>query len=216
MRRLGCLVFVLLILGALLFVADSAATSYAEERIEARLARVYDTEADVELVGWPVSARILLTGHIPEARISTGDVRLGGGATIDRLDVVLTELSVRLDDLRGETGNRLPPAEAGRYKATLDEQSVGSLLGAAGGLVDVSLDSDLLTLSAGSLSVDASVEARDGDVIVAVAGPLAQLMGGAEFPIDLSDQPGSPAVDDVAINNGLLVLRGTLDEVRRP
>ena len=215
MRRLGCLVFVLGILGVLLFIADSAATSYAEERTEARLAQVYDTEADVELMGWPVSARILFTGRIPEARISTGDVPLDGGASIDRLDVVLTELSVRIDDLRGTTGNRLPPAREGRFKATLDEQSVGSLMGVASGLLDVRLERDVLTLSAGQLSVDATVEARDGDVVIAVAGPLAQLLGGAEFPIDLSEQPGSPAVDDVAINNGFMVLRGTLEDVRR-
>jgi hypothetical protein len=77
------------------------------------------------------------------------------------------------------------------------------------------LDNDVLTLSAGNISVEATVEARDGDVVVAIAGPLAQLLGGAQFPIDLSEQPGSPAVDDVAINNGLMVLRGSLEDVRR-
>jgi hypothetical protein len=215
MRRLGCLVFVLAFLGVVLYVGDSFATSYAEERVEARLAKVYDTKADVELVGWPVSARILLTGTIPEARITTGDVRLDRGASIDSLDVVLTDLSVRVDDLRNGTGNRLPPAASGSFTATLDEQSVRSLLGAAGALVRVNLADGVVQLSAGGLRVDATVEARDGDVVVAIAGPLARLLGGAQFPIDLSDQPGSPAVEDVAVNDGVMVVSGSLEDVRR-
>ena len=76
MRRLGCLVVVLLVLSVGFYVADAAATTYAEERTEQRLARTYDTEADVDFDGWPVSARVLFTGSIPEARISVADAPL--------------------------------------------------------------------------------------------------------------------------------------------
>src|SRR5688572_21271926 len=186
MRRLGCLTVLLLVLGVGLFVADAAATTYAEERTEQRLARVYNTEADVDFDGWPVSVRVLLTGSIPRATVSASDVPLDNGATVDDLDVRLEDVSVRLDDLRSGRGRRLPPANEGTFRAGLDEQSVAALLSIPGNLVTVTLERDVVTLSAGDLSVTADVEAVDGDVVVSFQGPLAQLVGGSSFPIDLS------------------------------
>ena len=109
----------------------------------------------------------------------------------------------------------MPSAETGTFEASLDEQSVATLLGIPGNLVSVTLERDVVTLSAGKLSVAAEVEARDGDVVVGVEGPLATLVGGATFPIDLSGQPGAPAAEDVDIQAGRMIVRGTLEEVQR-
>ncbi|MPZ72621.1 MAG: DUF2993 domain-containing protein [Nitriliruptorales bacterium] len=215
MRRLGCLVVVLLVLGVGFYVADAAATTYGEERTEQRLARAYDTEADVDFDGWPVSARVLLTGSIPRADISAVEVPLDNGATIDDLRVTLTDVSVRLDDLRSGRGRRLPPAAEGTFRATLGERSVAALLGMPADLVTVTLERDVVEIAAGEFTVTADVEARDGDVVVAVQGPLAALVGGSSFPIDLSSQPGSPAAEEIIIRDGRMVVRGTLEDVRR-
>jgi hypothetical protein len=215
MRRLGCLIVVLLVLGVGMFVADAAATTYAEERTEQRLARAYDTEADVDFEGWPVSARVLFTGSIPRANVSAADVPLENGGTINDLDVTLDDVSVRLDDLRSGRGRRLPPANSGTFRASLGEGSVAALLRIPGNLVTVTLERDLVTLSAGELSVQADVEARDGDIVISFAGPLEALVGGSAFPIDLSGIAGAPAAEDVTIRAGRMVVSGTLEDVSR-
>lgn len=213
MRRLGCLVIVLLVLGGLLFVADQAITTYAEERTEANVATALDTEADVEFTGWPVGARLLL-GSIPKATVAATDVPLDNGATLDRLDVELTDVKVDVNDLRNNS-DRLPPADAGTFAAELSEQSVTAMLGLPGNLAEVQLRGGVLQLTAAGLKVEADVVAEGGDVVVQLRGPLAQLLGGAEFPIDLSDEPGSPEVENVEIRDRRMIVSGTLADVQR-
>ena len=213
MRRLGCLVIVLLVLGGLFFVGDRAVTTYAEERTEANVTKALDAEGDVEFTGWPVGARMLL-GSIPTATVTAADVPLDNGATLDRLTVELTDVKVDVNDLRNNS-NRLPPADAGTFEAVLSEASVVAMLGLPGNLVQVRLRNGVVQLSAAGLKVEANVVAEGGDVVVQLRGPLAQLLGGAEFPIDLSDEPGSPEVDSVSIRNRRMTVSGTLADVRR-
>lgn len=214
MRRLGCLVVVLIVLAVLLFIADQAATTYAEQQQAQQLQETLDAETvAVEFDGWPVSARLLL-GSIPAARMHATEVALENGATLRELDVELTGVKVNVSDLR-RNSDRLPPADEGTFSAELDEASVVSMLGIPGDVVRVRLVDGVVQLRAAGLRVDADVVAQDGDVVVQLRGPLAQLLGGAEFPIDLSTEPGSPEVEDVRIRKGVMIVSGRLDDVRR-
>jgi hypothetical protein len=213
MRRMGCLIVVLIVFGVLFFIGDQAVTTYAEQRTAAGVAQALDADTSVEFSGWPVGARLLL-GTIPRADVTATDVPLDNGATLDRLDVVLTDVAVDVNDLR-RNQDRLPPAEDGTFSAELSEASVTAMLGLPGNLVEVTLADGAVQLSATGLQVEADVVAEGGDVVVRLRGPLAQLLGGAEFPIDLSDEPGSPEVEDVEIRDGVMIVSGTLTDVQR-
>lgn len=214
MRRLGCLTFTLIVLGVVLYFGDLAATSYAEERTAERVSRVLDADAQVEFDGWPVSLR-LLQGRIPTATLTASEVPLENGAILSRLRVELTEVEVNVADLRRNT-DHLPPADQGSFEATLTEDSVAAMLGIPADLARVRLRGDgILRLRAAGLSLDARVEATDGDVAVSLAGPLAQVIGGELLRIDLSNEPGAPHVEQVVIDEGVMVVRGTLEDVRR-
>lgn len=213
MRRLGGLLFLVILFGGL-FVGDLAVTRAAEQRIAQRVTRALEADSTVDLQGWPVTVRALL-GSIPTARLSAQDVPLENGAAIDQLDVVLRDVDVNVSDLRGG-GRRprsLPAARSGRFEAEIGEASIVAMLGIPEGLVDVRLREGAVVFSAAGVEVEADVEARGGDVVVSLGGPLAELLGGAKFPIDLSEQPGAPYVRDVVIRNGVMELSGRLEEV---
>lgn len=212
MRSLGCLTVALVVLGAVLFFADQAVTSAAENATAERAAKALDADTEVDFDGWPVAGRMLL-GSIPTARISATDVPMEDGGQLEQLDVELTDVEVDVSSLSGGGENRLPPARSGTFSAQLSERSVVGLLGLPAGLAEVTLVDGGITISAAGLEVEGEVEARDGDVVVSLSGPLAQVLGGAEFPIDLSDQPGAPAVEDVDISGGVMTVSGTLEEV---
>ena len=213
MRRMGCLVVVLLVLGVLFFIADQAVTTYAEQRTTASVSQALDADATVALTGWPVGARMLL-GSIPEAHVAATDVPIGKGATLERLEVTLTDVKVDVNDLR-QNSDQLPPADEGTFAAELSEASVTAMLGLPGNLAKVRLRNGVMQLRAAGLEVEAEVGTRDGDVVVRLRGRLVQLLGGAKFTIDLSGVPGSPEVDDVKIRRGAMTLSGTLADIRR-
>lgn len=207
--------FVTVVLLALVAVGvDYGVATLAENGTEQDVSVTLDAPATVEFHGWPVGLRIL-TGTIPRVEVSATDVPLARGASLDRLDVELTDVEVRISDLTGEASDRLPPARDGTFEAKIDESSVAAMLGLPRRVVALDLAGGVATLSAAGLRVDAEVTARDGDVLVALQGALVRLLGGAEFRVDLSDEPGSPAVEDVEIRDGVMVLRGRLEEVDR-
>lgn len=213
MRGFGCLFVAVLVLAGALFVGDLVLTSTAEERTATRIGETLEADAQVDLQGWPVGLRMLL-GSIPSATLRATDVPLDNGAVLDRLDVVLTDVAITIDDLTTQS-DRLPAAEKGTFSAELDEQSVAAMMGIPGGLAEVTLQDGQVEIGAGGLAIAADVGARDGDVVVSLAGPLAALLGGSEFAIDLSDEPGQPFVEEVEIDGGVMVVRGRLEEVRR-
>ena len=213
MRGFGCLVVALLALAVAGFFADQAVTSAAERATAQRVSRALDADAEVDFEGWPVAVR-MLNGRIPTATVSAIDVPLEQGGTLDRLDLQLTDVRVNVSDLQGGTGRRLPPARSGIFEAEMSEPSIARLLQLPEG-VTVLLENGTATIGAAGLEVQADVEARDGDIVVSLDGPLENVLGGAEFPIDLSEQPGAPAVRDVDIDNGAISFRGDLEEVDR-
>ncbi|HVM21200.1 MAG TPA: DUF2993 domain-containing protein [Egibacteraceae bacterium] len=214
MRRLGCLLFVLILLAGIAVGADFLITRLIEQRTEEQVSAALETPADVTLHGWPVTLR-LIEGVVPRATVTATDVPLENNVTLSRLDVVLHDVQVRLSELGQQSEEvRLPPARSGEFEAELTEEAVAGVLGLPDAVSDVRLADGLVHLSAAGLEVSAEVGARDGDVVVSLAGPLAQVFD-AEYPIDLSNEPGAPAVEEVAIRDGVMVLRGSLEDVER-
>ena len=213
MRGFGCLLVAVVVLGGVLLIGDLILTNTAEERTATRIGQTLEAEAEVDLQGWPVGLRMLL-GSIPTARLTATDVPLDNGAVLDRLDVELTDVAITIDDLTTQS-DRLPAAEKGTFEAELGEPSVAAMMGIPAGLAEVTLRDGVVEVGAGGLAIQADVGARDGDVVVSLAGPLSALLGGSEFAIDLSDEPGQPFVEEVAIEGGVMVVRGRLEEVRR-
>ena len=213
MRGFGCLFVAVAVLAVVLFVGDQVATSTAERRTSANITSTLDAPAEVELHGWPVGLRMLL-GSIPSATLVATDVPLDNGATLDRLDVELTNVAITIDDLNAQE-ERLPKADQGTFTAQLDEASVGAMMGIPEGLAEITLEDGLVELGAGGIAIQADVEASEGNVVVSLAGPLAAILGGSEFAIDLSEEPGEPFVQDVEIDAGVMTVSGRLDEVNR-
>lgn len=210
MRRL---MFGMLLVGlaaGVLLAADQWATSWAQERTAEQVSDALGAPAQVRLEGWPVGLR-LLWGHVPKAVIVAQDVPIDDEASIERLDVVLIDVRVRRSDL--EEG-RLPPARDGRFRARVEEASVRELVGWAGRIVDVRLHEGGLQLALGGVHVEADVVAERGNVSVRPEERLFGFLGVDGVTIDLSDQPGSPYVEDVATSDRALVLVGVLQDVR--
>jgi hypothetical protein len=195
------------------YFADQAITAAAERSTAAQVSRALDADAEVDFHGWPVTVR-MLGGTIPTATMTAIDVPLEQGGRLDALDIELTDVRLNLADFRNTEGRRLPPARRGTFVAELGEGSVAAILQLPDG-VSLTLDRGVATIKAAGLEVAADVTARDGDIVVSLAGPLEQLVGSAEVPIDLSDEPGSPSVKSVQIRGGVITLRGALEEVRR-
>ena len=214
MRGLGCLTVSVLVLGGIAVGADLAVTNYAERRLADNLVTTLDAEeVTVDLQGWPVAARMLF-GSIPQVAMTSTEVELDNGATLDQLDVTLTDVEVKVSDLRNNS-ERLPPADEGTFEAQLGEEAILAMLGVPTGVVDAKLQDGIVRLSAAGVRLDAEVVASKGDVVIQLQGPLAQLLGGVELPIDLSNEPGAPYVEDVEISDGVMSVSGRLEEVQR-
>lgn len=193
-------------------VTDRTVAAVAEQRIAEQVSTTLDAPVAVELPGTVVGLR-LLTGHIPRLEIHAQDVPLQDDAHLDRLDVTLTNVRVTLSQLRGDSA-RLPPAGQARFRAEVGAEAVTRLL-ALPGLVNVDFADGRLQLSLGDFSIDAEVGADDGDLLIQPQSSLAEALGLDRFTVDLSDQPGSPAVDDAEVTGESLILRGRLEAVVR-
>lgn len=212
-------------LGLLLGLAamvDAGLTRSAEreagERVRAETGAV---TAQVDLRGWPVSLR-LATGSVPEAFVTAADVPIPDrAALISRLEVTLTDLALRLDDL--QTPGAVPVrAATGRFEARLDADALTTLTvesSGTQGLVDrvepvVTPDGTgvvRVTLASGLGTVDAIPEAREGSLVLR---PVHQLpIGPAELVVPLRDLPAGATVDAIHVEPGALVLAGDVEDL---
>lgn len=212
-------------LGLLLGLAamvDAGLTRSAEreaaERVRAETGAV---AAEVDLRGWPVSLR-LATGSVPEAFVTATDVPIPDrAALISLLEVTLTDLALRLDDL--QTPGAVPVrAATGRFEARLDADALTALTvesSGTEGFVDrvepvVTPDGTgvvRVTLASGLGTVDAVPEAREGSLVLRPVQALP--IGPAELVVPLRDLPAGATVDGIHVEPGALVLAGDVEDL---
>jgi hypothetical protein len=203
------LVLLVVLVGAAL-VGDVVLRQQAEQRASQRVGEVLEADTDVRIGGFLPGLR-LITGRIPEVRITATDVPLEGApVSIDRLDLELTNVRVGLDDLRG-ANDELPDMDEGRFVARINQDTVEALIRAPRALASVRLIEGGVALRVGGLQLEAEARATDGEVVFASRQRLLELLGGS-ISLDLSDQPGSPYVEDVETDSEAMVLRGRLEE----
>jgi hypothetical protein len=212
-RRWPWVVLVLLVVlvGAAL-LADVLLRREAERRASQRVGEVLEAPTDVRLHG-TLSGLRLVTGRIPQVRITSTDVPLEGApVSIDRLDLDLRDVRVGLDDLRG-SNDELPAMDEGRFVARVGRETVEALIRAPRQIAGLSLVDGGVQLQVAGLALEAGARAVDGEVIFSPRGVLG-LVGG-RFVLDLSEQPGSPYVEEVETDPQSMVLRGRLEELDR-
>ena len=188
---------------ALLLVADLAVTELAERTAARQLERSLCGEADVDLDGWPVSAR-LVAGRVPHVHASVDGARPEGlGGPITRLEVDARD--VRLD------GTSVASLGAGAFTATVADAEVGALVDLPVVVDRVEFaDGRVVVHAVGGLEVPATVALEDDTVVVTPT------LGFAAFPdlalrVPLDALPEGTTVTDVEVGSGMLVVIGTLD-----
>lgn len=218
MRALLVIVATLTILAGALLGLDLHLTASAEERVAEAIGETLGVPAEVDIAGWPVTARTLVTGRVPHVAVLAVDVPSGGAGgegsgSIDRLEMRFVDVDLDLDGMRGR-GGAPPRADEARFEAEIGRESLLELLQLPEGLLDVSLDGGVMRLDvAGLRAVDASIGASGGVVVVEPHAPTAGLVGLARIPIDLSGQPGHPYVEHAEVAGDRLLLRGRLEEM---
>jgi hypothetical protein len=210
-KQLLVAVIALVVAAALLVALDIAATRIAEERAEARVSEELDAPVDVTLHGWPTGLR-LLTGQVERAEVTARDVYLEeSGATLDRLDVTLHDIDMGWDDVMNPPED-LPPASGGNFEARLSGDATWALAAVPGGLAS-------LDIADGGIRLRTLLGQASADIVV-VGGQVQLIPRTAlgiflSFPvtIDISDQPGSPTIEEAWVDGDTLILRGPLQDV---
>lgn len=172
LRRGGAglkLLIVLIVLVGGLLLADLGARSFAEDRIESRLASSFEGERGLEVeIGGTFFVPQVFSGEFESLGVSADAVRREGVALRD-LEIRFRSLEVSLSNLMdgegavtvaGGTGRGIIPAaslEAGLRRRGIDaEVNLGDALtvtvaGVAAEVQDVSLDGNTLTLTASGI-----------------------------------------------------------------
>lgn len=210
MRALTRLLVTVIVLGGVLVAADYGVAAVAEQRAAEQASTVLEAPTEASITGWPRGLQ-LFTGSVEGFELRAVDVPLGP-TQIDRLDVWLRQVQVQWADLQVET-DRLPPAEEGRFEAELSGASVQQLLADFGDIAELRVIDGGVRFEIAGFGIDAALEARDGAVAIL---PQATPLGAISFDglrIDLSEQPGSPAVEEVETRQGSIILRGHLRDL---
>lgn len=188
---------------ALLLVADLAVTELAERTAARQLERSLCGEAEVDLDGWPVSAR-LLAGRVPHVHASVD------GARPDGLGGPLTRLAVDARDVRLD-GTTVASLGAGSFTATVADTEVGALVDLPIVVDRVEFADDRVVVHVvGGLEVPATVALEDEALVVTPTLGFAALPDLA-LRVPLDGLPEAATVTGVEVGSGMLVVTGTLD-----
>jgi hypothetical protein len=210
-RKLLTLLVVVVLLGALVVGVDAFVASEAESRAEARVEEALGVPADVTLHGWPVGLRIL-AGKVERADVVARGVPVEGmPGDIDRLDVRLTGVQVSWSDIRSPESD-LPPADSGRFEARLGSDATFGLAQVPRSVASMRIADGAIRLRVLGMEAAADVDVQGGEVVIVPRTVLGGLLA-TSIPLDVSDQPGGPEVEEAEIDGDVLVLRGVLTEV---
>jgi hypothetical protein len=211
LRRLLVTAIVVGIVVGLVLVVDLGVARMAEARAERRVSDALGVPADVTLHGWPVGLR-LLTGRVARAEATAHSVPLEEhDATLDRVDVTILRIQLGLDDLR-DPPDHLPPASSGTFEARLTGDATWALASVPRAIADLRIEDGAIRLWTVVAEASADVHVRDGTVVIVPRTPLGVLLT-ADVPLDISDQPGRPVIEEAFIDEDTLVLRGRLTEL---
>ena len=197
-----------LVLIALALVgADAAVRSYAESRIESRLADELGTGAapDVSLGGWPISLR-LLSGRVPVVELKAADARRGGlGIDEVSLDLRGVEMSFDTEETSGSASAKV---EHGEGSAEIGFEALGNYIERRTPVTVVRLDERGITIQAAGRRITVPLLLESGDLVVRapaiddVSVPLPRVLEGIEYrTIELKD---GMAVLTFALRNATL------------
>lgn len=199
MRRL---VVVLVVLGAILSVADVLARQAAEGQLESRLRRAEQDAQDptVSIHSFPFLGRLLLSGQVSGIRASLAHVEAG--------PLVFTTVSVELHDVRldrnrlvGKRQVDLRHVGDGVVEAVIGERALSDALH-----VPVGLEPGKVTVTVRGREVTASLTVRDDVLSVTVAGL-------ATYRVKVPDAPLLPCIGEGEVVERAVKLRCTIHEI---
>lgn len=213
MRRFLVVLSVIILVGVLLLVADRVVVGIAEERAEEQVSERIDADADVELHGTLAGLRMLVGAPL-RAEMSARDVPLDGvQANLERLDVTLSGVRLDIGDLR-DPPEELPPADAGRFEARLDEEATFALAQVPRVVADIRISDGAVRLRVLGNEAAGDVTVRNGEIVIVPRTPLGALLA-TDVPLDISGQPGDPRIEEAEIDGDVLIVRGVLQDVGR-
>jgi hypothetical protein len=210
-RRSLILAIVFVVLAVGVVALDRFLHSAAERRAADQVRDELDAPVEVTLHGSPVGLR-LLTGNVTRAEMTATDVHLEeSGATLDRLDVTLHDISVGVDELRSPP-EVLPPARSGTFEARLSGDATWALADVPRAIADLRIADGAVRLRTPIAEASADVVVRGGAVEIVPRTPLGVLLS-TDVGLDISDQPGAPVIEEAEIDGETLVLRGVLTDL---
>lgn len=193
----------LIVLAVLAVAGDAALTRVAEQRASEQASVLLGAPATVDLEGWPVSLRLLL-GSVPAVDVLATDVSTPNGARLDRLEVTLSDVRLRLTDLF--TGRLRASARSGTFVADLDATAVEQLLGMLGQVGDVALSDGVVRLEVAGRSIDATVAVEGRTLVLRAGNPVRGRPVRLQVP--LPTLPAGTTVEQVTVLPGILRVEG--------
>lgn len=176
----------LALLVVLAVAGDAALRSYAEGRIEARLASEFDSRArpDVSLGGFPFAVR-LLTGRVPTVTLEARAARRGG-LEIKRLVLDLEGVHMSLDTgaTAGDADVRI---ERGEGFAEIDLQVLGDYIERRTPVRVIGFEGGRVTIALGGRRATVPLRLEGGAIVIEtpsrdeVAIPLPQVLEGIGY-----------------------------------
>jgi hypothetical protein len=200
---------VVLGLAIFLVIANGLVSWQIERRIETSLETNLGFPVEVDLSGWPVVPRLLLSS-IPQAQVKARNVAVPGiGASVGLVQFTLENVSWK----KQRRGPLDPPirAESIRFKMEVTEESLEELFVGQQGVGDVRLANGRARLTGvGGLTTDFDVAASGGSVVLSPELPVVDFE--IYLPIDPL-VPGRTRVERVLVEEGRLILTGSTEDL---
>ena len=190
-------------------IANGLIAWQIERRIETNLEGKLGFSVDVDLSGWPVVPRLLLSS-VPQARATARNVAVAGtGASISLVQFTFEDVS-----WKGQRRGMLDPpiqAESARFKVEVTEGELEDLLSGQSGMAEVRLvDGRVRLTGPAGLAAIFDVAATGGGVVLRPEVPLGDFE--VYLPID-AIMPGKTRVEKVLVEDGRLILTGSTEDL---
>ncbi len=189
-----------------LVAADTLLTQAVERLAATRVSNELGSPAEVDLDGFPVTLRVLLTSTVPRAVVTAVDVPLEDTeARLDRVRVELLDVTATFDGGVDAAG--------GTFSAEIGEENLQRLVGLpddieitalrlGDGVAELTLGG-VPVVSAAATLVEGGIELR----------PTGDFVDQLSLTVDLGGLPDGVVVDEVVITPGIVTLRGRIDDL---